>query len=136
MIKGQKLVTYLLKCCGNGGRRVSWQVYLKKRGVISQKCEKNGGNKPKSPKKRKKIIEGQKIVTYLPKCRGNGGGRVSQRVHLKKGGVISQKAKKNRGNRPKKRKKSEKNLSKGRNSSHTCRNVAEMEGGRCSSMCT
>ena len=77
MIKGWKLVTYLAKHRGKGGRRVSQQVNLKKTGVISQKSE-NNKKINKKVKRAKQIIEGQKFVTYLLKYRGNGGRRVFQ----------------------------------------------------------
>jgi hypothetical protein len=93
-IEGQKLVTYLQKCRGNGGREVFQHVRLKKTGVISQKSEIVTKKAKKGQKKAKYLIKGQKLVTYLPKFRGNGGRRVSQQVHLNKMGVISQKIEK------------------------------------------
>ena len=56
-------------------------------GNKSKKRKKNRENRPKCPKKRKKSIKGQKLITYLQKCRGSGERRVFQYVHLtKKGG--------------------------------------------------
>jgi len=64
-------------------------------GVPAGEPKKNGGHQSKKAKtirkstkkvkRAKQIIEGQKFVTYLLKYRRNGGRRVSQQVHLKKG---------------------------------------------------
>jgi hypothetical protein len=121
MIKGLKRVTHPQKCRGNRGRMVSQQVHLKKKGVISQKSEKKLGEiDQKCPKMRKKIIEGQKRVTYLQKRRGNRRRRVLQHVHLKKTGVISGKSEKIRENGQKIGQKIEIKLFKGKTGSHTC----------------
>ena len=61
---------------------------------------------------RKIFIEGQKLVTYLQKCRGNGGRKVFQHVHLKKTGVISQKSENSNKKGQKKAKKGQKKRNK------------------------